>query len=60
MCEGHNVACQDLLREQPAASGNINIIQLVCDALVTSCESTLRLQRMDYIEVHNVKAYLGE
>ena len=37
MCEGHNATNQDLLREQPTHSGDINIIAMVCDMLVVQC-----------------------
>ena len=30
LCEGHNSINQDLLREQPTHSGDINLIALVC------------------------------
>ena len=37
MTEGHNLVTQNLLREQPTHTGNINLVNMVCDLLIVQC-----------------------
>ena len=46
LTEGHNATNQDLLREQPTHSGEINLITMVCDMLVTQCSNKKLVKAM--------------
>jgi hypothetical protein len=58
LCEGHNLVVQDLLREQPSHSGNINLIVLVIDTLVCQCDSSSALKKMEQCEIDMVNSTL--
>jgi hypothetical protein len=46
MCEGHFLVNQDLLREQPTHSGDINLVLMVCNMLVVQISSVKLVVRM--------------
>ena len=49
--EGHNLTTQDLLREQPTHSGDINLIGMLCDMLLVQCYNTSLVKIMQREQV---------
>ena len=42
--EGHNLTTQDLLREQPTHSGDINLIGMLCELLLVQVSGRPKLR----------------
>ena len=52
LCEGHNLTCQNILREQPQHQGaDVNVVQTAVDFLVYLAEDGASLKRMENLEV---------
>ena len=49
--EGHNLTTQDLLREQPTHSGDINLVSMLCDMLLVQCYNTSYVKIMQREQV---------
>ena len=52
--EGHNLTTQDLMREQPTHSGDINLVGIMCDLLLVQCENITLIKRMQAEQIELV------
>ena len=53
-CEGHNLACQNMLRDQPMHQGTVNVVQIAVDLMVFLADDVAALKMMEDLEVELV------